>query len=69
MSIRTQAVLRCRLSACYIWPSCEGGGSKTELVGCRVTRVQSAGVGDRACVDCASAFSPGEVRRCMLTLV
>ena len=40
-----------------------GGGEgpgKLELTPATVTRVETVGTGDRVCVDCASAFHPGE---------
>ena len=40
-----------------------GGGEglgKLELTPAAVTRVETVGTGDRVCVDCASAFHPGE---------
>lgn len=34
--------------------------TRLELSAVTVTRVETVGVGDRVCVDCSSAFSPGE---------
>lgn len=38
----------------------DGGGGRLRLSAATVTRVETVGVGDRVCVDCASAFAPGE---------
>ena len=38
----------------------DGGSARLKLSPAIVTRVETVGVGDRVCVDCASAFAPGE---------
>ena len=38
----------------------DDANTRLELSAVTVTRVETVGVGDRVCVDCSSAFSPGE---------
>ena len=60
--LRTDNPAECRKLATYV-EGRRGGGvdgaSSVELSPATVTRVSATGVGDRACVDCASAFAPG----------
>lgn len=61
--LRTDDPAEARKLATYV-EGRRGGGvdgaSSVELSPATVTRVSATGVGDRACVDCASAFAPGE---------